>query len=105
MDSINSDKAKIDEIKRKAALAKAAAPAPQRKRSRDPVKEPLLSKILYVFAIASIIIGFALYKGSWSSDAAGVAFLIWGCVQGALFASIGLALTYLKGIYENTRDA
>lgn len=105
MENVNSDQAKLDEIRRQAAAAKVATPPAAKRRIREKVKEPMLAKILYVLAIASIMVGFALYKQQWSSDATAVTFLILGFVQGALFSSVGLALTYLKGIYENTRDS
>lgn len=104
MNQTNSDQAKLDEIRRKAALAKAESVTPARKQPRDPVKEPLISKILYVLAIASFIGGLLLFKKEWDSDDSATMFLMMGFIQGIFFISIGLALTYLKGIYENTRN-
>jgi hypothetical protein len=104
MNQPNTDQAKLDEIRRKAALAKVEPVAPPRRQSRDPVKEPLISKVLYVLAIASFIIALILFKRDWTSDASSTLFLMLGFIQGIFFISIGLALSYLKGIYENTRD-
>jgi hypothetical protein len=57
-----------------------------------------------VLAIASFIIALILFKRDWTSDASATLFLMLGFIQGIFFIAIGLALSYLKGIYENTRE-
>src|SRR5690606_12869550 len=105
MNQPNSDKAKLDAIRRKAALAKTESYTPPYRHLKDPVKEPLISKVLYVLGIASFICALSLFKRECGSVALAVAFLILCCVQGGFFISIGLALACLKVIYEHTRDS
>ena len=104
----DADKRKLDEIRRKAAFEarQAARPAASIRSSAPTFREPLLSKLLYILAIAAFIFGLALYNGyaGKRQDALALIFLISGIVEAALFWSFGLALSYLKGIYENTRD-
>ena len=83
---------------------------------QNPSSVPLLSKVFYVLAVLGFVGGILLCVELWPYAPVGrelksiaympsITWLTVGIIQCAMFSAIGLALTYLRGIYISATNA